>query len=75
MIEDQMNLPEDMRAYDTPRNPHSRKELWKSQDKLHEELQMRNPEWYPKDTKFNIYNQSSYESNPDQIENNDRPKA
>ena len=42
---DQMNIPEDIRPFDTGRNPHSRAELWKSQDKLTEELEMRSPEW------------------------------
>jgi len=28
---DQMNIPEDIRPFDTGRNPHARAELWKSQ--------------------------------------------
>ena len=75
MLEDQMNIPEDIRPYNTPRNPHARKELWKSQDQLHEELQMRNPEWYPKDTQFNIYNQPTHDHTKELAQNNDRPKA
>jgi hypothetical protein len=31
IAQDQMNIPEDIRPFGTPRNPHSRKELWKSQ--------------------------------------------
>lgn len=29
-----MNLPEDIRAFPTERNPYSRTELWKSQEDL-----------------------------------------
>jgi hypothetical protein len=29
-----MTLPEDMRSFPTPRNPYSRRELWRSQDDL-----------------------------------------
>ena len=31
---DHMNIPEDIRPYDTGRNPHCTSELWKSQDQL-----------------------------------------
>jgi len=55
--EDQFNIPEDERPYPTPRNPHCRKELWKSQDSLQEQEILRDETWYPKDTKYNIYNQ------------------
>lgn len=75
MQEDQMNLPEDIRPYDTPRNPHCRKELWKSQDNLQEEIEMRNPEWYPKNTIYNIYNQPTHENIKEIVQNNDRPKS
>ena len=33
---DQMNIPEDIRPYDTGRNPHCTSSLWKSQDKIAE---------------------------------------
>lgn len=33
---DQMNIPEDIRPFDTGRNPNCRGELWKSQEKLSE---------------------------------------
>lgn len=42
---DQMNIPEDIRPFDTGRNPHSTSRLWKSQEKLAEEIEMKDPEW------------------------------
>lgn len=42
---DQMNIPEDIRPFDTPRNPHARKELWKSQDQLSLEKEMEKSDW------------------------------
>ena len=42
---DQMNIPEDIRPYNTPRNPHARKELWKSQEQIKLEKEMENPDW------------------------------
>ena len=42
---DQMNIPEEIRPFDTGRNPHATAGLWKSQDKLVEEKAMRDPEW------------------------------
>lgn len=75
MLEDQFNIPEDIRPFDTGRNPYARKELWKSQDQLNEELQMRNPNWYPKSTQYNIYNQESFDPPREIVENNSKPKA
>lgn len=74
MQEDQLNIPEDIRPYDTPRNPYARKELWKSQDQLEEELRMRDPNWYPQNTEFNIYNQESFYPPKSLVQNNDSPK-
>ena len=34
IAQDQMNLPEDIRPFNTPRNPHARAELWKSQSQI-----------------------------------------
>ena len=42
---DQMNIPEDIRPFDTGRNPHCTEGLWKSQERLGEEVAMRDPEW------------------------------
>jgi len=50
-----MTLPEDIRPFDTGRNPHCRTELWKNQDDIQEELAMLDEKWYPKGTKQNIY--------------------
>lgn len=58
--EDQFNIPEDERPYPTPRNPHCRKELWKSQDSLQEQEILRDENWYPKNTNYNIYNQADF---------------
>ena len=74
VLEDQMSLPEDMRPYPTPRNPHARSELWRSQDKLAEDVEMQDPNWYPKDTTLNIYNQKDFKGQKQIIQNNDRSK-
>lgn len=42
---DQMNIPEDIRPFDTGRNPHCTEALWKSQEQLAEEKEMRDPQW------------------------------
>lgn len=34
IAQDQMNIPEDIRPFNTPRNPFARKELWKSQEQI-----------------------------------------
>jgi len=60
MMEDQMNIPESIRPYPTPRNPYARKELWKSQDELQEMINMKEESWYPQ-TQYNIYNQKSFD--------------
>lgn len=69
-----MNLPEDIRPYATPKNPFARKELWKSQDQLHEEIKMRKVDWYPNNTEFNIYNQNNHEHSTEIVENNSGSK-
>lgn len=45
IAQDQMNIPEDIRPFNTPRNPHARSELWKSQEQLQIEKEMHQPEW------------------------------
>ena len=42
---DQMNIPEDIRPFNTPRHPNARKQLWKSQEQLQLEKDMENPDW------------------------------
>ena len=54
-----MNIPEDIRPYPIARNPHSRKELWRSQDDIQELISMTEENWYP-ETNYNIYNQPDY---------------
>ena len=66
-----MSLPEDMRPYPTPRNPHCRKQLWRSQDVLQQDELMRDEDWYPSDTKFNIYQQKGFVKGKDSIQTND----
>jgi len=61
MTDDQMYIPEDARPFPSEKNPHCSSELWRPQEDLKEEDQFRDPNWYPKDTQFNIYNQKSFE--------------
>jgi hypothetical protein len=56
MVEDQFNIPEDQRPYNIPKNPYCRKELWRSQDDLQQDIFMKEEDWYPNETKYNIYN-------------------
>jgi len=60
IIEDQMSLPEDERRFPTPKHPQSRRELWQSQEKLQELEYMKDPEWFPEGTRFNIYNNPNW---------------
>jgi hypothetical protein len=70
MIEDQFNIPETDRQYPSPRNPYARRELWKSQDQLQEEINMSEESWYPTGTRFNIYRQPDYKKPQEVIPNN-----
>jgi len=51
-----MMIEEASRPFPSERNPHCRTEMWRPQEDLREEDEMRDPNWYPKDTNFNIYN-------------------
>ena len=62
MIEDQMNLPEESRPFPSPRHPNARKELWQSQERLQELEEMRDPNWVPLGTKYNIYNREGFKN-------------
>lgn len=42
---DQMNIPEDIRPFNTPRNPFARSELYKSQEQIALEKRMLDPNW------------------------------
>lgn len=61
MLEDQMNLPDDLRIH-TPRHPNARRELWKPQEIWHKMDTMKDPEWFPQDVKTDIYNYQNKES-------------
>jgi len=70
MQEDQMNLPENKRAYPVAKNPYARKELWKSQDDLQELINMTKEDWYP-ESKLNIYRQPTFEKQKNIVQYND----
>lgn len=63
MTEDQMYIPEDVRPFPSPKNPHASSHKWRPQEDLIEEEEMRDPNWYPKNTYFNIYNREGFERN------------
>lgn len=56
MTDDQMYIPEQHRPFPSAKNPHCNKEMWRPQADLDEEDDMRDPNWYPKNTYYNIYN-------------------
>lgn len=60
MVEDQMFIPENERNFPSEKNPYCSKEMWRPQEDLAEEDEMRDPNWYPKDTHYNIYNQKDF---------------
>ena len=57
MTDDQIYPPEDVRPFATTKNPHCDASIWRPQDDIIEEDEMRDPNWYPKGTQYNIYNQ------------------
>lgn len=62
MIEDQQTLPEDAREFPSPRHPNATTELYQSQEKLQMLENMRDPEWYPHGTRYDIYNQGDWKN-------------
>lgn len=60
MTEDQIYIPEDARPYPSVKNPHCNSAHWRPQEDLLEEDEMRDPNWYPKNTHYNIYNQRDF---------------
>lgn len=60
MSEDQMGIPEDSRPFPSVKNPNASSHHWRPQEDLIEEDQMRDPNWYPKDTYYNIYNREDH---------------
>lgn len=65
-IEDQFNIPEDIRPFPSPKHPNCNAELWRSQDAQQEQKEMEDENWYPEGTTQNIYNQPSYKSPKEQ---------
>lgn len=56
-----MYIPEDARPFPSVKNPNAHSYIWKSQENLIEEDEMRDPNWYPKDTYYNIYNRDDHQ--------------
>lgn len=61
MTKDQMYIPEDARPFPSVKNPHANSYKWRPQEDLIEEDEMRDANWYPKGTNFNIYNKKDFE--------------
>jgi hypothetical protein len=57
ILEDQVSIPESKRKFPSPKNPHASAQLWHSQDKLARLEALRDPNWVPTGTAYNIYNQ------------------
>lgn len=55
-----MYIPEDVRPYPADKNPHCNSYLWRPQEDLIEEEDMRDPNWYPKSTYYNTYNRQDF---------------
>lgn len=55
-----MYIPEDARPFPSVKNPNAHSYMWKSQENLIEEDEMRDINWYPKDTYYNIYNRDDH---------------
>ena len=60
MCYDQQLIPEDERPCPTPKNPHCSKDYWKPQSDLKEEDEMNDPNWFPNNTAYNVYNKKEY---------------
>lgn len=61
MIHDHVYIPEDKREFGTHKNPHCSRGRWRPQEDLKRDEEMRDPNWYPKDTLHNIYNQPDFQ--------------
>ena len=61
MTDDQMYIPEDVRPFGTAKNPYASSTKWKPQEDLIEEEEMRDPNWYPKNTHYNVYNKPDFQ--------------
>jgi hypothetical protein len=65
MVDDHIYPPEDERPFNTQKNAHCSKDMWRPQEDLLEEDQMRDPDWYPKDTYYNIYQKDDFNRRED----------
>jgi hypothetical protein len=61
MTNDQVYMPEDSRRFGEEKNPHSTSALWRPQEDLKRDEEMRDPDWYPKNTAQNIYNRKDFD--------------
>jgi hypothetical protein len=61
MTEDQMYPPEDVRPFPAVKNPNCNSSIWRPQEDLIEEDEMRDPNWYPKGTYYNVYNREDFQ--------------
>jgi len=76
MIEDQMNIPEDVRRFPTAKHPQARREIYKSQEKMQELEYMKDPEWIPEGSKYNIYNNPDWKMpRSDALEKNETERS
>lgn len=55
-----MMIPENKRPFPSEKNPHCNKEIQRPQEDLKEEDELRDPNWYPKDTYYNIYSKRDF---------------
>ena len=61
-----MYIPEDERPFPATKNPYCSSERWRPQEDLKEEDEMRDPNWYPKGTHYNIYNKEDFQREENQ---------
>lgn len=59
-----MTLPEDERAFPTPKHQNANRELYVPQEKLQEIEYLKDSEWFPENTQYNIYNQKDWKMPP-----------
>merc|ERR1711976_459208 len=60
MVQDQNLIPEDERPCPVPKHPNCSKELWRPQSDLQEDDEMKDPNWYPRETHFNVYGRADH---------------
>ena len=51
MVNDQIYIPEYEREFGTQKNPHCHTHTWRPQEDLKRDEEMRDPNWYPKNTR------------------------